>query len=97
MRNAALAGGGGDDTRHSSGANEVWYDRNRAALICHGHTFERNGSVVVLHNGQRVDDEWHITAMNAVEATLKSADGAKLKVTLSQLRNGKYALRQTGS
>jgi len=53
--------------------------------------------VTVLHNGQPVDDEWTITAMNAVEATLRATDGSKLKVTLSQLRNGRYALHSPAS
>lgn len=53
--------------------------------------------MTVLHNGQPVDDEWTITAMNAVEATLRATDGSKLKVTLSQLRNGRYALHSPAS
>jgi len=56
-------------------------------------SFERGAAVTVIHNGQPIVDEWTITAMNAVEATLRASDGSKLKVTLSQLRNGRYALK----
>eukprot|EP00967_Tisochrysis_lutea_P109913 scaffold171390_cov32-Tisochrysis_lutea.AAC.2 len=62
-------------------------------LHCHGMSFERGAAVTVIHNGQPIVDEWTITAMNAVEATLRASDGSKLKVTLSQLRNGRYALK----
>jgi len=62
-------------------------------LHCHGASFERGSAVTVLHNGQPVEEEWSITAMNAVETTLRATDGSKLKVTLSQLRNGRYALQ----
>ena len=36
---------------------------------------------------------WTLTAMNAVEVTLRDNDGTKLKVTLAQLRNGRYGFR----
>ena len=40
-----------------------------------------------------VDETWTLTAMNAVEVTLRDADSTKLKVTLAQLRNGRYTFR----
>jgi len=87
VRSAAMASG------DAHGGNEVWYDRSRLQLHCHGHSFERNGAVLVYQHGQRLEDEWTISAMNAVETTLRASDGAKLKVTLSQLRSGRYSLK----
>ena len=91
VRTAAMAS---DDLRHNTG--DVWFDRSRQMLHCCGHALERGVSVFVYQHGQRVDDRWTITAMNAVEVALRDTDGAKLKVTLSQLRNGRFAFRRQG-
>jgi len=88
VRNAALAS---EDMRSSSG--EVWFDRSRQSLHCNGHSFERGSPVYVYQHGQRIERHWTITAMNAVEATLHGRFGSKLKVTLSQLRHGRYSFR----
>mmetsp|Transcript_16926 Transcript_16926/g.28188 ORF Transcript_16926/g.28188 Transcript_16926/m.28188 type:complete len:284 (+) Transcript_16926:124-975(+) len=92
VRTAALAS---DDLRHNTG--DVWFDRSRQLLHFNGQSIERGSSVLVYQQGQRVDEQWTITAMNAVEVTLRDADGTKLKVTLSQLRNGRYAFRPAES
>jgi len=91
VRSAAMAS---DDLRHNTG--DVWFDRARQMLHCCGHSLERGASLFVYQQGQRVDDRWTITAMNAVEVTLRDPDGSKLKVTLSQLRNGRFAFRRQG-
>lgn len=46
VRSAAMASG------DAHGGNEVWYDRSRLQLHCHGHSFERNGAVLVYQHGQ---------------------------------------------
>lgn len=89
IRSAAVVS---DELRSSSGA-DVYFDRGRQQLHCNDHVFERGSVVLVYQQGQRVDDDWTITAMNAVEVTLRDNDGAKLKVTLAQLRNGRFAFR----
>lgn len=72
---------------------DAFFDRQRQMLQCNGLALERGQSVYVYMLGQRVDDVWQVHAMNAVEVTLRDADGTKLKVTLAQLRNGRYAFR----
>jgi len=89
VRSAAAAS---DELRSSSSA-DAWFDRGRQVLHCGSQTFERNQHVFVYAQGQRVDDQWSLAAMNAVEVTLRDAEGSKLKVTLAQLRNGRYAFR----
>jgi len=90
VRSAAT--GGGDEAR-SSNMTDAFFDRQRQMLQCNGLALERGQSVYVYMLGQRVDDVWQVHAMNAVEVTLRDADGTKLKVTLAQLRNGRYAFR----
>ena len=89
VRSAAAA----SDELRSSASQDAWFDRSRQLLHCNGHAFERGAQVFVHLQGQRVDDSWTLTAMNAVEVTLRDADGTKLKVTLAQLRNNRYAFR----
>jgi len=89
VRSAAIVS---DDLRNSS-STEAYFDRSRQQLHCNGHAFERGTTVYVYQQGQRVDDSWTMTAMNAVEVTLRDSDGAKLKVTLAQLRNGRFVFR----
>ena len=81
------------DELRSTGSGDAWFDRNRQLLHCNSHALERGAAVYVHQQGQRVDGQWTITAMNAVEVTLRDSDGTKLKVTLSQLRNNRYVLR----
>jgi hypothetical protein len=92
VRSAAVAS---DELRSGSSA-EAWFDRSRQVLHCNGNALERGQNVIVYMQGQRVDDQWQLTAMNAVEVTLRDQDGTKLKVTLAQLRNGRYAFRPVG-
>ena len=56
-------------------------------------SFERGATVYVFSQGQRIDDTWTLTAMNAVEVTLRDSESTKLKITVAQLRNGRYSLR----
>ena len=86
MQSADLAAAG-------SSQSDAWFDRSRQLLHCNGQAMERGSTVVVFMQGQRVDESWTLTAMNAVEVTLRDAEGTKLKVTLAQLRNGRYAFR----
>ena len=51
--------------------------------------------VGVVKEGQRLEERWTITAINAVEVTLQSG-GTKHKVTLAMLRNGRCSLRPIG-
>ena len=71
-----------------------WIDLPREG---NGHSLERGSTVFVYLQGQRVDDTWTLTAMNAVEVTLRDAEGTKLKVTLAQMRNGRYIFRPAPS
>ena len=71
---------------------DAYFDRSRQLLHCNGHALERESQVMIFKEGQRVDDRWTITAMNAVEVTLQ-AGGVKHKVTLAMLRNGRCVLR----
>lgn len=89
VRSAAVAS---EDLR-SNHHGDAYFDGARQLLHCNGHTFERGSALQVFQQGQRVDDFWTLTAMNAVEVTLREPDGAKLKVTLAQLRNGRFAFR----
>jgi len=89
VRSAAAAS---DELRGTSSA-DAWFDRSRQMLHCSGSSYERGSNVLVYLQGQRVDDMWTLTAMNAVEVTLRDNDGTKLKVTLAQLRNGRYGFR----
>ena len=66
--------------------DEIAQQYPRQLLHCNGHAFERGATVFVYLQGQRVDDTWTLTAMNAVEVTLRDADGTKLKVTLAKPR-----------
>jgi len=93
VRSAAAAS---DELRGTSSA-EAWFDRSRQMLHCSGQSYERGSNVFVYMQGQRVDEVWTLTAMNAVEVTLREADGTKLKVTLAQLRNGRYGFRPAPS
>ena len=90
VRSAAAAR---EDVSAIGGASDAYFDRSRQLLHCGGHSYERGSNVLVFSQGQRVDDSWTLTAMNAVEVTLRDTDGVKLKVTLAQLRNGRYAFR----
>ena len=92
VRSAAVAS---DDLRNSS-SSDAWFDRNRQQLHCNGNSFERGSQVLVYQQGQRVEDMWTMTAMNAVEVTLRDSDSQKLKVTLAQLRNGRFVFRPGG-
>jgi len=92
VRSAAIVS---DDLRNSS-SSDAWFDRNRQQLHCNGHSFERGSPVLVYQQGQRVDNMWTMAAMNAVEVTLRDSDSQKLKVTLAQLRNGRYVFRPAG-
>lgn len=83
-----------DELRSASSA-DAWFDRSRQLLHCSGHALERGSAVIVYSQGQRVDDTWTLTAMNAVEVTLRDAGGTKLKVSLAMLRNGRYVFRPT--
>jgi len=89
VRAAAVAS---EDMRNNAGGSDIWFDRGRQVLHCNGHALERDAMVMVIKEGQRVDDRWTITAMNAVEVTLQSG-GVKHKVTLAMLRNGRCVLR----
>ena len=91
MGAAKLPAAAAEELRVSAGG-EVWFDRNRHLMHCHGYAFERGASLVVYQQGQRVDQTWTLTAMNAAECTLRDTEGNKFKVTLAQLRNGRYAL-----
>ena len=95
VRSAAAA----SDELRAASSQDAWFDRSRQMLHCNGHSLERGSTVFVYLQGQRVDDTWTLTAMNAVEVTLRDAEGTKLKVTLAQLRNGRYVFRPapTGS
>ena len=93
VRSAAVA----SDELRASSSQDAWFDRSRQLLHCSGHSLERGSNVFVYLQGQRVDDAWTLTAMNAVEVTLRDQDGTKLKVTLAQLRNGRYVFRPTPS
>lgn len=88
MRTAAIAS---EDLRNSG--NDIWFDRSRHLLHCNGHSLERDAVVAFIKEGQRIDDRWAITAMNAVEVTLQSNHGTKHKVTLAMLRNGRCQFR----
>lgn len=93
VRSAAVAS---DELRSGAGA-EAWFDRSRQLLHCSGLTLERGNYVnVFTTQGQKVSGEetWQLHAMNAVEVTLKDSEGTKLKVTLAQLRNGRYNFRR---
>ena len=90
VRSAAAAS---DEMRSTTTTAEAWFDRSRQLLHCNGQSYDRGAAVIVYSQGQRVDDDWTLTAMNAVEVTLRDAEGVKLKVTLAQLRNGRYAFR----
>ena len=92
VRSAAAA----SEELRSGSSPEAYFDRSRQLLHCNGQSFERGATVYVHMQGQRVDDTWTLTAMNAVEVTLRDPDGTKLKVTLAQLRNGRYAFRYAG-
>lgn len=89
VRSAAVV----SDELRTGATADAWFDRTRQLLHCNGHGFERGSAVFVYTQGQRVDDLWTLTAMNAVEVTLRDAEGIKLKVTLAQLRNGRFAFR----
>lgn len=89
VRSAAAAS---DELRGASTTDAV-YDRHRQTLTCNGLTLERGAMVTVYMQGQRLDETWQLQAMSAVEVSLKDPDGQKLKVTLAQLRNGRYAFR----
>jgi len=83
-----------EDMRNAAAA-DVWFDRGRQLLHCNGHALERDAVVGVVKEGQRLEERWTITAMNAVEVTLQSG-GTKHKVTLAMLRNGRCSLRPIG-
>ena len=85
------------DELRAASSQEAWFDRSRQLLHCNGHALERGSTVFVYLQGQRVDDTWTLTAMNAVEVTLRDAEGTKLKVTLAQMRNGRYIFRPAPS
>jgi len=89
VRSAAAA----SDEMRGGSSTEAWFDRSRQLLHCNGQSFDRGATVHVYMQGQRVDDSWTLTSMNAVEVTLRDADSTKLKVTLAQLRNGRYVFR----
>ena len=93
VRTAAAA----SDELRAASSQEAWFDRSRQLLHCNGHALERGSTVFVYLQGQRVDDTWTLTAMNAVEVTLRDAEGTKLKVTLAQMRNGRYIFRPAPS
>ena len=88
MRTAAIAS---EDLRNAG--NDIYFDRSRHLLHCNGHSLERDAWVAFIKEGQRIEDRWSITAMNAVEVTLQSNQGTKHKVTLAMLRNGRCVLR----
>lgn len=81
-----------DDVRQGSAAS-VYYDRNRQQLHVHGTWHDRGDPVAVYLAGQRIDEDWCISAMNAVEITCRAADQSRLKITISQLRNGRYMIK----
>jgi len=90
------AGGSNNNSTAASSSNtngDIWFDRNRQLLHFNGQCFERGAPLILYHNGQRMEEQWMMTAMNAVEVTLRATEGGKLKVTLSQLRNGRYTFR----
>ena len=72
---------------------DAYFDRSRQLLHCSGQSYERGASVVVFSSGQRVDDLWTLTAISTGEVTLRDAEGVKLKVTIAQLKQGRYAFR----
>ena len=88
VRSAAM---GSEDPR--GGAADAYFDRSRQLLHCSNQSFERGASLYVFSQGQRLDDTWTLTAMNAVEVTLRDSESNKLKVTVAQLRNGRYVFR----
>ena len=63
VRAAAVAS---EDLRNAAAAADVWFDRGRQVLHCNGHALERDALVAVVKEGQRLEDRWTITAMNAV-------------------------------
>lgn len=79
--------GGGADTH---------FDRGRQQLYLNGDALELGSEVSVYQQGEQVADVWVITGMNAVEVTLRDQDGTKLKVTLAQLRSGRYEIHRSG-
>jgi len=89
----SAAGGAGSADAAAANTTDAYFDRQRQQLNVNGLGLERGQSVYVYMQGQRVDDTWQVHAMNAVEVTLRDAEGTKLKVTLAQLRNGRYAFR----
>tara|TARA_B110001452_G_C14813038_1_gene283770 strand:+ start:150 stop:422 length:273 start_codon:yes stop_codon:yes gene_type:complete len=88
VRTAAIAS---EDLRNAG--NDIYFDRSRHLLHCNGHSLERDAWVAFIKEGQRIEDRWSITAMNAVEVTLQSNQGTKHKVTLAMLRSGRCVLR----
>lgn len=90
VRNAAS---GATEAANSANATDAYFDKQRQMLHCNGLALERGMPVIVLQQGQRVDNTWVVHAMNAVEVTLRDSDSTKLKVTLAQLRTGRYAFR----
>ena len=93
VRSAAAA----SDEMRGAASTDAWFDRSRQLLHANGYSLERGATVFVYMQGQRVDDTWTLTAMNAVEVTLRDAEGTKLKVTLAQMRNGRYIFRPAPS
>ena len=67
LASSALAAAG-------SSQSDAWFDRSRQLLHCNGQAMERGSTVVVFMQGQRVDESWTLTAMNAVEVTLREAE-----------------------
>ena len=82
MRNAAA---GATEAASSANATDAYFDKQRQMLHCNGLALERGMPVIVLQQGQRVDNTWVVHAMNAVEVTLRDSDSTKLKVTLAQV------------
>jgi predicted double-glycine peptidase len=82
VRNAAS---GATEAANSANATDAYFDKQRQMLHCNGLALERGMPVIVLQQGQRVDNTWVVHAMNAVEVTLRDSDSTKLKVTLAQV------------
>jgi hypothetical protein len=82
VRNAVS---GATEAANSANATDAYFDKQRQMLHCNGLALERGMPVIVLQQGQRVDNTWVVHAMNAVEVTLRDSDSTKLKVTLAQV------------
>jgi len=79
-------------TRYAPGklSSEVYTDRGR--LYFHSQVFEKGRDVFI--ESKQENGKWHgvIIVVNPAEIHIKSVDGTKSRFSMSQLRNGRYAI-----